>query len=137
MTPARRVACGWCAATLALACHGSGGSAGPADASSDDGGTEPESSAPFELADANPTPPPSVGAVTPSSVFLARSSQITIDGAFTTWNSGATVDLGAGVTVGSETLANEQSLVVDLTVSPTASPGPRDVTVLDADGGHP
>jgi hypothetical protein len=136
VAPARRVACGWCAAILAVACHGSGGgSPAPADASAGDAGTELEASAPFVLPDADPAPPPSLGTVSPSTVFLARSTQITIEGAFTSWTSGASVDLGAGVTVGSATLASSQSLVVDVTVSPTASPGPRDVTVLEPEGG--
>jgi hypothetical protein len=136
VTPARRVAYGWPAAFLAVACHGSGGGSPlPADASTEDAGTELESSAPFVPSDADPTPPPSVGTVNPSTAFLARSAQITVDGAFTRWTSDANVDLGAGVTVGSVMLAGAQSLVVDLTVSPTASPGPRDVTVLEPDGG--
>jgi hypothetical protein len=136
VTPARRVACGWSAAILAVACHGSGGgSPATADASTGDAGDELESSAPFVLSDADPAPPPSVGTVSPSTVFLARTTQIVVDGAFTNWTGDVSVDLGAGVTVGSVTLASAQSLVVDLTVSPTASPGPRDVTVLEPDGG--
>jgi hypothetical protein len=130
----RRVTYGGCAAALALACGGPGSSHESADTSTDDAGAGDESSAP-ELPDADPTPPPSVSTVSPSVVFLARPARITVGGSFTTWASGTSVSFGDGVTIADTMLASASSLVADVTVAPMASPGPRDVTVLDPDGG--
>jgi len=90
-------------ALLCAACGSSRASPGGDDAgASEDAGLD----APVILFDANPTPPPSVGGVTPSHVFLARHREIVVNGYSTSWTAATQVDLGAST-------------------SPTSRPRPR------------
>jgi len=91
--------------------------------------------APILLPDANPTPPASVGGVTPSHAFIARHREILVDGYSTSWTAATRVDLGAGVVITNLSAPGPNLLAVDFGVDPTATPGPRDLTIVDADGG--
>jgi hypothetical protein len=119
-------------ALLCAACGSSRASPGGDDAgASEDAGLD----APVILFDANPTPPPSVGGVTPSHVFLARHREIVVNGYSTSWTAATQVDLGAGIDITNLSAPAPNFLAVDFGVEATATPGPRDVTILDADGG--
>ncbi|MGD0527975.1 MAG: hypothetical protein ABSE49_22770, partial [Polyangiaceae bacterium] len=98
---------------------------------SDDGGVD----ASLLLPDLNPTPPPALGAITPSHAFLARHTEILVGGYSTAWTAATTVDLGPGIVVTNLSAPAPSLLAVDFGVAATATPGPRDVVVLDADGG--
>lgn len=138
VTDVRLSACACCAALALAACKGSGGSSGAAgapDASVVEAGSDADLDAPLELPDVDPTPPASISGVAPPQAFLARSSQLTIGGYSTSWSDATRVDLGPEVTIASVMAASPNALVVDFTVAPDAAPGPRDVTVLDADAG--
>jgi len=119
-------------ALLGVACGSSraSSSGGPAHGS-DDAGAD----APILLPDANPTPPASVGQVTPSHAFLARHREIVVDGYSTSWTAATTVDLGAGIDITNLSVPEPNFLAVDFGVAATATPGPRDVSILEADGG--
>ena len=91
--------------------------------------------APIFLPDANPTPPASVGGVTPSHAFLARHQEILVNGYSTSWTAATRVDLGPGVVITNLSAPTPNFLAVDFGVDPTATPGPRDLTIVDADGG--
>jgi hypothetical protein len=118
-------------AVLGVAC-GSQRAASLVDAGeNDDAGVD----APLLLPDWNPSPPASVVGVTPAHVFLARHSEIRVDGYSTSWTSSTRVDLGPGVSITNLSAPSPNLLAVDFAVDATATPGPRDVTVLDVDGG--
>ena len=99
------------------------------------GGDDAGVHAPILLPDANPTPPPSVGGVTPSHAFLARHREILVNGYSTSWTAATRVDLGAGIVITNLSAPTPNFLAVDFGVDPTATPGPRDLTTVDADGG--
>lgn len=105
--------------------------------SRDDAGVPNEGGvdAPLLLLDANPTPPASVAGVTPPHVFLARHREIVIHGYSTSWSATTRVDLGADIDITNLSAPALDFLAVDFRVEATASPGPRDVTILGADGG--
>ena len=118
-------------ALLCVACGRPRASPGGDAGVSEDAGVD----APVDLFDASPTPPPSVGGVTPSHAFLARHREIVVNGYSTGWTAATRVDLGAGIDITNLSAPAPNFLAVDFGVSATAAPGPRDVTVLDADGG--
>jgi hypothetical protein len=88
-----------------------------------------------ELPDADPRPPPAIAGVTPARAFLARHTEIVISGYSSHWDATTRADLGPNVTITNTSAPTPDMLVVDFGVDPAASVGPRDVTVLDADGG--
>ena len=100
-------------------------------AGADDGGTD----APILRPDANPTPPSTVGDVTPSHAFLARHREILVTGYSTSWTPRTQVDLGPGVSITNLSAPRPDLLAVDFGVDTTAAPGPRDVRILEGDGG--
>jgi hypothetical protein len=116
---------------LGVACGSQPASARGHAGGSDDAGVH----APILLPDANPTPPPSVGGVTPSHAFLARHREILVNGYSTSWTAATRVDLGAGIIITNLSAPTPNFLAVDFGVDPTATPGPRDLTIVDADGG--
>jgi hypothetical protein len=68
-------------------------------------------------------------------VFLARHREILIHGYSASWTQGTQVDLGPDVTVTNLSIPVPNLIVVDFGVDATATPGPRDVTVVEPDGG--
>ncbi|HEX3346383.1 MAG TPA: hypothetical protein VHS09_17485, partial [Polyangiaceae bacterium] len=72
--------------------------------------------------------------MTPSHAYLARHRELVVDGYSTRWTAATKVDLGPDVTVTNLSAPEPNLLAVDFAVDPTATPGPRDVTVVDGDG---
>jgi hypothetical protein len=122
----------WLAGCTALAgCRGS-----PAIAvGSSDAGTGDDASTAMVGADADPTPPAELAGVTPGFAFLAREREVLVHGYSTRWANPMLVGLGSGVTVTNVSAAQADLVSVDFTVAADASPGPRDLTIADADGG--
>lgn len=71
--------------------------------------------------------------VEPNFVAIGRSKQVEIHGDFTRWKESSLdvtdISFGADITVDELTIANEGFLLVTITASPTAAPGPRDIDV--------
>jgi Carboxypeptidase regulatory-like domain len=73
---------------------------------------------------------PTVLSVTPSTVAVGSTRNVTISGGLTHFAAGTSVaNLGAGVTVNSVTVSSPTSAVANVTVAPGATVGFRDVTV--------
>jgi hypothetical protein len=72
---------------------------------------------------------PSISAVIPGKAYQGRTTDVTIAGYATSWDSTATVDFGAGVTVNSVNAASPTSLIANVTVAASATVGARDVVV--------
>jgi hypothetical protein len=87
------------------------------------------------MPDADPTPPPVVASVAPARAFLARHTEIVVSGYSAHWDGSTRVDLGPGITITNTSAPQPDMLVVDFAVDPSAAAGPRDVTVVQADGG--
>jgi len=119
-------------AVLGGACVGSRASSGTGEGAHRDAGAAPP---PLLLPDANPTPPATIAGVTPSHAFLARHSEIVVNGYSTSWTSSTQVDLGAGIAITNLSAPAPDFLAVDFGVDATAKPGPRDVTVIEGDAG--
>jgi hypothetical protein len=115
---------------LGGACVGSRGSSGNGEGAQHDAGKAPP---PSSLFDANPTPPATVAGVTPSHAFLARHTEIVVNGYSTSWTSSTQVDLGAGIAITNLSAPAPNFLAVDFAVDATAKPGPRDVIVIEGD----
>ena len=76
---------------------------------------------------------PSVTSVSPGTGLQGQSiAPVTITGA--SFESGATVGFGAGVTVGSVTVDSAVRITASITVATSAAPGPRTVTVTNPGG---
>jgi hypothetical protein len=121
---------------FALACLGLLGGCGTSTTSPAAGPVDAGPPPPLLLPDAaDPTPPTTVGGVTPSRAFLARHSEILVTGYSARWSNATRVDLGPDVTITNLSAPRSDLLAVDFGVAPTATPGPRDVSVLDGDGG--
>ena len=73
----------------------------------------------------------SISGVIPGELFVGRTGDVLIIGDGTSWESGVSVNLGAGVTVDSVTVASPTALMVKATADSTAELGVRDVTVGD------
>lgn len=71
---------------------------------------------------------PSIQAITPFKVFLARKVQVTLSAEGTNWATSPTVNFGDKVVVDKVTVVSPTALVVDLTIGKDASLGARDVT---------
>ncbi len=67
--------------------------------------------------------------VFPAEGFAGRSIRVEISGDQTSWGMGATVDMGAGITVNSVEVASPTDLFADITIDPAATVGKNDVTV--------
>jgi hypothetical protein len=76
---------------------------------------------------------PSISAVVPASVFLARAVAVTLSGAATAWTAKAKVDFGPGITVEALTVASPTALVAKIRIAADAAAGPRDVAVADGE----
>jgi hypothetical protein len=74
---------------------------------------------------------PSLGVVSPLSVFLDRTSTVEISGVGTAWADGVKVDFGMGITVDKVVVASPTVLVVTITVKDAAAVGTHDITVDD------
>src|SRR5207245_553789 len=74
---------------------------------------------------------PAVTAVSPMQGTVGASVPVTITG--TNLQTGATLSVGAGITVGSVVVSPPSSLTATLTISSSATVGPRDVTVTNLD----
>jgi hypothetical protein len=77
-------------------------------------------------------PFPSISSVSPSAGVLGTSLTVTIAG--TSFQPGATVSFGAGVTVSSTTVVSATQISAALGIATGATIGPRDVTVTNPDG---
>lgn len=78
---------------------------------------------------AGPPSAPTVLSVTPSTVAVGTTRDVTISGALTHFGAGSVAIFGAGVTVNSVTAGSPTSAVANITVAPGAAVGFRDVTV--------
>jgi subtilisin family serine protease len=76
---------------------------------------------------------PTVGGVSPASGEQGTTVPVTVSG--TNFQSGATLTLGAGVTVSGVTVPSATQLQATLTIDSSAAEGPRDVTVTNPGGG--
>jgi hypothetical protein len=74
---------------------------------------------------------PSVSAIIPSRVFLARTTQVTLSGYATHWSAGTKVDFGPGITVEDVVAASPTALVARVTTTKSTPIGVRDVVVDD------
>jgi matrixin len=72
---------------------------------------------------------PTVLSVTPSTVAVGSTRNVTISGGLTHFGAGSAANLGAGVTVNSLTVDSPTSVVANVTVALGATIGFRDVTV--------
>ena len=114
--------CGVLAAT-ALGCAGEPGARG---AKGDPGESGVEGAA-----GGGATGKPSLSAVVPGSVFLARAIDVTVSGVDTAWSDAVKVDFGAKITVKALTVASPTALVARVVVGADAAIGPRDIVVRD------
>ena len=114
------------------ACGQAGAAASSGHQHPHDGGA---GSAPPVAFDADPTPAGALASVTPDHAYLARDREILVRGYSTRWTNATKVDLGPGVTVTNVSAPLPDLMSVDFGVEPAAAPGPRDVTVDDADAG--
>jgi len=76
-------------------------------------------------------PAPQVVSLNPSQGLLGQSIPVTVSG--TGFQTGATVSFGAGVTVNSVTVNSNTQISTNITVSSSATPGMRNVTVTNLD----
>ncbi len=84
--------------------------------------------------DEGPSSDPSINAIVPNKVFLARTVDITVSGFNTNWTDATQLDFGNGIIVVKQTIASPTAIVATIEVSETAAIGARDVNVIDADG---
>ena len=82
--------------------------------------------------DSDTNAPPTANAVIPAQGFIGRKLRVEVSGDNTNWTSAATVSFGDGVTVGTVNVASPTDLFADITISPTAAAGLRDVKVSDS-----
>jgi hypothetical protein len=73
--------------------------------------------------------PPRLTSAFPSSAHPGDSLTVTITGAGTNFNAGSTVSFGSGITVNSAAASTATSLTANITITPGAVIGSRDVTV--------
>jgi hypothetical protein len=74
---------------------------------------------------------PSVSGIVPSSIFLARTTQVTLSGYATHWSDATKVDFGPGITVEQLVAASPTALVAQVTTTKDTPLGVRDVFVDD------
>ena len=75
-------------------------------------------------------PAPQILSVAPATGTPGQTESVTITAAYTNFVQGSTTaNFGAGITVGTIAVSSATTLTAQLTISPTATPGPRDVTV--------
>lgn len=72
---------------------------------------------------------PTASGVFPAESFAGRKIRVEISGDATTWADGATVSMGAGITVKSVTVASPTALFADIEIDAGAAAGLNDVTV--------
>ena len=75
--------------------------------------------------------PVSISAVLPRSLAVGVQTDVTISGYATKWTDQSVVSFGTGVTVRNVKAASPTAMLATIVVSPTATPGPRDVTVRE------
>jgi hypothetical protein len=86
----------------------------------------------FTVTTAGPAPPPTVSSVNPNSGAQGQSlPSVVIAGS--NFQSGATCSFGAGITVNSCAFNSATQLTASITISSTATVGPRNVTVSNPD----
>jgi hypothetical protein len=84
-------------------------------------------------ADTTITAPPTLSAVSPQQGVRGQTLTITVTGS--NFQSGANVTFGAGTSVTATTVGSPTSLTATLAIATDATPGARDVTVSNPDGG--
>ena len=120
---ARRLELCWVLAATVLGCSGDPGTPGAKGDKGDKGGS------------GGGTGMPSLSAVVPESVFLARTIDVTLSGSNIAWADSVKADFGEKITVNKLTVASPTALVASITVAPDAAMGPRDVKVTDGASG--
>ena len=75
----------------------------------------------------------SVGSVTPNQGAAGQTLTVTVSGIG--FQSGTTFNFGSGITVNSTTINNSSQATVSITIAPSATAGPRDVTGTQSPGG--
>jgi len=84
--------------------------------------------------DEGPSADPSINAVIPGKVFLARDIDVTVSGFNTNWTDATKVDFGPEITVLKQTIASPTAIVATIQVGEKAALGARDVNVTDTAG---
>lgn len=72
---------------------------------------------------------PTASGVFPAEGFQGAALRIEITGDATNWDTTATVDFGAGITVNDVSVASPTDLFADITIDPSAASGKNDVTI--------
>jgi hypothetical protein len=119
---ARRLELCWVLAATVLGCSGDPGAPG-AKGDAGEKGDKGDSG--------GGTGMPSLSAVVPESVFLARTIDVTLSGSDIAWADSVKADFGEKIIVNKLTVASPTALVANITVSPDAATGLRDITVAD------
>jgi len=81
--------------------------------------------------------PASVSNISPSLAFTGATLDVQLTGSATNWDASTTVDFGSDVKVNKITVASASSMTANITVSPTAMTGTRDVTVTAGTDAEP
>ncbi|HBY58216.1 MAG TPA: hypothetical protein DEH78_00230, partial [Solibacterales bacterium] len=75
--------------------------------------------------------PAAIASVTPNSGIQGNSVSVNLTGSATNWANGASVaSFGSGITVGSLTVNSPTSATAEINIDPSATPGPRTVSVF-------
>jgi hypothetical protein len=111
------------AVVVLAACNGPVGPAGPAGADGPAG--------PIGADGPGYDAPVSISAVSPRSLAVGLTVDVTISGYATKWTDQSVVTFGAGVTVRNVKAASSSAMLATITVAPNAVPGPREVTVRE------
>ena len=114
------------AATALFVVAGCTGPVGPAGPAGTEGPTGNEG-----VAGPGYDAPVSISAVVPRSLAVGLTADVTISGYATKWTDQSVVSFGAGVSVRAVKAASSSAMLATIDVSPTAAPGPRDVTVRE------
>ena len=84
-------------------------------------------------ADTTVVAPPTLSAVSPQQAVRGQTLSVTVTGS--NFQTGASVGFGAGTSVTATTVGSPTSLTATVVIAPDATPGPRNVTVSNPDGG--
>ena len=81
--------------------------------------------------DATPPIPATANGVFPAAGYSGRVLRVEVTGDSTSWSASTTMSFGAGITVGTISVASPTDLFAEITIAATAAVGMHDVTVTD------
>ncbi len=81
--------------------------------------------------DATPPVTPTASGVFPAAGYSGRVLRVEVTGDSTSWSASTTMSFGAGITVGTISVASPTDLFAEITIADTAAVGMHDVTVTD------